>query len=1144
MDNQRNTGRSESNKKFKLCTLNICGLSQRSKLVLNNYVYAENIDILALQETGTDDLSKLELFNMSVICDTNKATNKGAALYVNNKHSITKLDTISQLSRNLDSCWGLVVISKKRYIIGNVYVKLNHKPAITEVIRMLSAAEQKLTEHKAAGIILTGDFNSRHLSWGDKLNNYYGNNLAEALDATKYSVCTSNTPTFLCANGNSHIDLNLISNNLAECVNSCKTDEEVELFSGSPTRGHVPLITELVVSSEHTPHPVTEKLDISKMQWSDWTKHIEDKAEEESDFFESEVNPYIMWNKLNQIITQATDTYCETKRSSRHSKPYWSESLSTLSKNLRVARKNYIKRNTDTNLQKLNEAKSTFDEERKIACQNFLINTAKKLNSAQAQRFWKDFNKIFKKKSVQKVDPLIDDNGDLLTENDKIDQCLFSVFFEGKHLVDGDFDDAFYNETNEIYDRIMCDDYEDVSTEEHAHVIRDLNRNITIPELLKAIKTSGKSVDNCNFHPAMFRHLGDKATTLLQKLFNLCLKEQKWVWEGAEVIFLRKAGKDSYSKPGSYRPICITSYIGKLLETIMAIRIEMLLLTTQQTDPSQEGFSAGKNTIRYLSRLHLAIEEDIQKHLTSLCLFVDFEKAFDSVWKKGLMMKLHKLGVQGNVAKLISNFLFSRKVTLNINGELGNTRQSAEYGLPQGSVLSPVLFKIFVSDFLSELNQNPDIAVLKFADDGTIKISAADSQTCISNLNHALKCLHNWSKKWRMKVNCDRNKTEVICFNTAEENRDIIPKTFKLGDKDIHRVTETKVLGLVIDEELTYIPHSKMVLKSLHDRWATICKYSNKHWGFNQKIMQYLLKALFLSKLSYASHVWITRHNMVDINKLWYHILKSTTGAVLNINQNVAELILGIPPIPIQTKVNSIKHILKLNNKPIQNDIYKEFLNTAYNPITREPKRIHNKLKDVFHFLNWKMQHYPAQFNPSDANIVYAKQFGQFNQLSINCCTYSQTMMKQYTESELWASALKNQFQIDGYQLSPTASCEMIPIPQNTTRLHEVQFMSLLYKNNLLNQALYNLSKVPSPMCSYCNLEEETADHLLFNCSSVSEQLRIDAKSCYRNALKLSDSDMEPDTYIGIINASRDSDFVKTCIDIVVSLNIRVTFEL
>ena len=168
--------------KFKFSTINICGLSNRSKLVLNKFIEDENLDMLAVQETGSDIISNLELLNMSVICDTNKSANKGAALYISNKHSITKLESISKLSKNLDSCWGLVVVRNKRLIIGNIYVKLNYKAAIQEVMKMLTAAKQKQTELKASGIILTGDFNARHQSWGDSTNNYYGKNLAESLD--------------------------------------------------------------------------------------------------------------------------------------------------------------------------------------------------------------------------------------------------------------------------------------------------------------------------------------------------------------------------------------------------------------------------------------------------------------------------------------------------------------------------------------------------------------------------------------------------------------------------------------------------------------------------------------------------------------------------------------------------------------------------------------------------------------------------------------------------------------------------------------------------------------------------------------------------------------------------------------------------
>ena len=158
-----------------------------------------------------------------------------------------------------------------------------------------------------------------------------------------------------------------------------------------------------------------------------------------------------------------------------------------------------------------------------------------------------------------------------------MDQCLFSAFFEGKHLLDQNFDDVFYQEINNIYSEIIEEEYLNVNA---AGPIASLNRHITIKEIKKAIRTNGKSIDNYNVHPLMIKHLGTRAMKMLQKIFNLSLRKHVWLWKKAEVIFLRKPDKDSYSKPGLYRPICITAYIGKLLESIIAIRIESLLLQT------------------------------------------------------------------------------------------------------------------------------------------------------------------------------------------------------------------------------------------------------------------------------------------------------------------------------------------------------------------------------------------------------------------------------------------------------------------------------------------------------------------------------------------------------------------------------------
>jgi hypothetical protein len=289
--------------------------------------------------------------------------------------------------------------------------------------------------------------------------------------------------------------------------------------------------------------------------------------------------------------------------------------------------------------------------------------------------------------------------------------------------------------------------------------------------------------------------------------------------------------------------------------------------------------------------------------------------------------------------------------------------------------------------------------------------------------------------------------------------------------------------------------------------------------------MLYLVKALFLSKLSYGSHIWLNNENIKDINKLWYHILKSITGAVLNISHSIAEIILGVPPLHIQAKANSIKHFLKINNQPTENDRYKEFLASTYNQEEKSPSSIYTIYKDLFKFLDWKLKVYPSHFSPEDQIIVNTKRYGSFLSLTPKSCTYTKDMMKRYTDTILWQSAIRNQFQMDGYATSPVPSSDKLPIPQNTPRKVEVLVISLFYKNNLLNQALWNLSKVPSPLCSACRQQEETADHLLFQCNAVDEALRSSATCHYRKANNLSDGDADPDTYIGLLNACKDPTF-------------------
>ena len=1107
----------------KLCSINICGMSNRSKMMLDKYIDLNKLDIVAVQESGTSCKQKLTLTNMKLITDTNNASNRGAVLYVHNTISCTSIPEISNISKQIDSAWGLVIVNNRRYVIGSVYVKLNYNNGITDVLKMLNAADTYRKKVKAAGVILTGDLNARHTVWGDTMKNNYGNQLFERLDSNAFTIRYAPSPTFLSENGSSCIDLIIISNNLSRQVHTCYTDDEVELFSGAPTRGHVPLLTEL----SHNMQVETqqeEKLDIESFDWDKWSKEIENTCR--SDEVTNLQNPQDIWSFLETAISNATSKHGKTKRTTRHSKPYWTDKLTELCNRMRTARRVYNKRNTDSNKEEMNATKELFDLERKKACEDFILEKTKNLNISESVEFWKRFNKLFKSKADKGVDPLKDEAQGVVTENLEIGEKLFSTFFESKHLIAENFDDYFYEEIVHLYNEIKIED-SDGNHETQA----ELNVNVTLKEITSAIKKTkqcNKSFDNHNMHPKMLHNLGLNSLNLLQKLFNRCMDTAEWVWNTAEVIFLKKEGKDSYAVPGSYRPISITSYIGKLLEKVLAERIKVFLEKRGILDANQEGFTVNRNTVRYLNRLNIEIKTSLLKNNTVIALFIDFEKAFDSVWKKGLLVKLAKLNIEGKILNLVDHFLSARKVQLNVNGEIGELKECNEYGLPQGSALSPILFKIYLLDIFEDLNERNDISVLKFADDGTVVVKSESTEQCILSLQEVIKSLEDWTRKWRMVINCQRDKTEYICFGTAERNNQFIPDTMKLGDKEIKRVTKTKVLGLIIDENLTYIPHSENILKRITGKWAKVCGHINIHWGFNQRVITQIAKTFLLTSLNYAGHIWISNKNTKDIEKLWYKVVKAGVGATFNIRRSVAEVIVGIPPLSIQNQINKTKHILKLNIKPAQEDKLRDLISNCFNNLlpSEIPVDLTLGMKEVYKFLTWKRDRVPNDFTAADTQIIVQRNLQEYFYLSEKACRYTKELINKYTE-QIWSTRVQNEFILDGINHVPTPSCSRLPVPRNTSRRDEVLMMSLFYPNNLFNSNMYrNTYQVESPLCRKCHRDEETPYHIILQCSDKREDVRTLLQQV------LGEDELQHEDTVTLLNASRDERFLKLCLDI------------
>ena len=218
-------------------------------------------------------------------------------------------------------------------------------------------------------------------------------------------------------------------------------------------------------------------------------------------------------------------------------------------------------------------------------------------------------------------------------------------------------------------------------------------------------------------------------------------------------------------------------------------------------------------------------------------------------------------------------------------------------------------------------------------------------------------------------------------------------------------------------------------------------------------------------------------------------MLKAATGAVFNVSIVVLEALLGIPPIVVTNKINSIKHFLKLNINSVPGDPLKILVNH----ITSEQKYSFctSAIREAMQFLRWKINQDQTSQSGEDFKILMEDRIQDFTQLSGKTCSYSKPVIARYTEV-IWQEKMDKHFQLEGFSEAPVISLEKLKFPVGTTRKEETLFLSLFYQNNLCNVFLnqYNSLRFPNPMCECGNGPQDTL-HLLTNCNYVSSDLKI-----------------------------------------------------
>ena len=256
---------------------------------------------------------------------------------------------------------------------------------------------------------------------------------------------------------------------------------------------------------------------------------------------------------------------------------------------------------------------------------------------------------------------------------------------------------------------------------------------------------------------------------VLAKIFNKCLNKNKFpsTWKIAHGNPVYKTGaKESCS---NYRPISLLSCVGKVFERCIHKHIYDFLKAHNIITPLQSGFIPGDSTVNQLLSTYHELCTSFDKGITTQVVYLDISKAFDRVWHQGLLLKLKAAGIRGKLFEIFKDYLSNLYQSVVVKGQK-SVLKCIPAGVPQGSVLGPLLFRIYINDIVNEIEST----IKLFADDTSLSLALSDSDICAEILNSDLDKIKNWAKKWKVKFNED--KTDLL--NITRDCNHILQLTF------------------------------------------------------------------------------------------------------------------------------------------------------------------------------------------------------------------------------------------------------------------------------------------------------------------------------------------------------------------------------
>jgi len=353
---------------------------------------------------------------------------------------------------------------------------------------------------------------------------------------------------------------------------------------------------------------------------------------------------------------------------------------------------------------------------------------------------------------------------------------------------------------------------------------------IRVEEIVEAIKSlplkKSPGIDNvCN---ATLKALPVRAILYLALIYNAILRVQFFPkqWKMAAILMIHKPGKPEES-PESYRPISLLSSLSKLWERLIANRLNDIMTERRILPDHQFGFRQGHSTVEQVHRLTKHILQAFDDKEYCNAVFIDMQQAFDRVWHDGLISKVKKL-FPAPYYGVLKSYLEDRRFMVRVRNSYSIPRVMRA-GVPQGSVLGPLLYSVFTADLPcpnAYHMADPRKALLAtYADDIALLYSSNCCNEAARGLQEYLTTLAAWCKRWNLKVN--PQKTINPCFTLKTLSPVTAP--IELEGVILDQPSQAKYLGITLDKRLTFGPHLKATTRRCYQRMQQL------RWLLNRK---------------------------------------------------------------------------------------------------------------------------------------------------------------------------------------------------------------------------------------------------------------------------------------------------------------------